>query len=86
MTPSTPSVAFKLGENVDDPLKMYLNDIFTQPANITGIPAISIQGGMADGLPIGLQIMAGRFKEETLLKAAYAYEQETDWHLLRPDL
>ena len=86
VTPSTPSVAFKLGENVDDPLKMYLNDIFTQPANITGIPAISIQGGMADGLPIGLQIMAGRFQEETLLKAAYAYEQETDWHLLRPDL
>ena len=86
VTPSTPSVAFKLGENVDDPLKMYLNDVFTQPANITGIPAISIQGGMADGLPIGLQIMAGRFQEETLLKAAYAYEQETDWHLLRPDL
>ena len=86
VTPTTPSVAFKLGEKMDDPVQMYLNDIFTQPANIAGIPAISLPCGMDGGLPVGLQIMAGRLQEEKLLRAAYAYEQATDWHKLRPDL
>ena len=65
---------------------MYLNDIFTQPANIAGIPAISVPAGLSEGLPVGLQLMANHLKEETLLQTAYAYEQATDWHTLHPDL
>ena len=65
---------------------MYLNDIFTQPANIAGIPAISLPGGMVNRLPVGLQIMAPRLGEETLLRAAYAYEQATPWHEMKPEL
>ena len=86
VTPTTPTVAFKLGEKMDDPVQMYLNDIFTQPANIAGIPAISIPAGTADGLPIGLQIMAGPMAEPTLLQLAFAYEQATEWHKLRPEI
>ena len=86
VTPTSPSVAFKLGEKMADPIQMYLNDIFTQPANIAGIPAISLPGGMVDGLPVGLQIMGPRLGEETLLRAAHAYEQATPWHEMRPEL
>ena len=86
LTPTTPSVAFKLGEKMDDPVQMYLNDIFTQPANIAGIPAVSVPAGMADGLPIGLQVMAGPLREDVLLRVAYAFEQATDWHKMRPSL
>ena len=84
VTPTAPSVAFKLGEKMSDPVQMYLNDIFTQPANIAGIPAISVPCGMADGLPIGLQIMTTHMAEEALLRIAYAYEQATEWHLEQP--
>ena len=63
---------------------MYLNDVFTQPANIAGIPAISVPAGMSDGLPVGLQFMASHLQEEKLLRAAHAYEQATDWHTLQP--
>ena len=84
--PTSPSVAFKLGEKTTDPIQMYLNDIFTLPANIAGIPAISLPGGMVDGLPVGLQIMAPRLGEMTLLRAAHAYEQATHWHKMRPDM
>ena len=86
VTPTSPSVAFKLGEKMDDPVQMYLNDIFTQPANIAGIPGISLPCGTSQGLPIGLQIMAGHLQEETLLRAAHAYEQATEWHTLQPQL
>jgi aspartyl-tRNA(Asn)/glutamyl-tRNA(Gln) amidotransferase subunit A len=86
VTATSPSVAFKLGEKTADPVQMYLNDILTLPANIAGIPAISLPGGMADGLPVGLQIMAPRLGEMTLLRAAHAYEQATEWHKMRPDL
>jgi len=85
-SPTSPSVAFKLGDKMDDPVQMYLNDIFTQPANIAGIPAISVQGGMVDGLPVGLQLMGPHMGEETLLRTAHAYEQATDWHTRFPDL
>ncbi len=85
-SPTSPSVAFKMGDKMDDPVQMYLNDIFTQPANIAGIPAISVQGGMVDGLPVGLQLMGPHLGEQTLLRAAYAYEQATDWHTRFPDL
>ena len=86
VTPTSPSVAFKMGEKMDDPLQMYLSDILTIPANIAGIPAISLPCGMADGLPVGLQIMAAHMGEETLLRVAHAYEQATEWHKLRPEL
>ena len=82
IAPTAPTVAFKQGE-VSDPLAMKLNDVLTIPANMAGIPAISLPCGFAHGLPIGLQLMAPAFGEETLLRAAYAYEQATDWHRQR---
>ena len=84
--PTSPSVAFKLGEKTMDPLQMYLNDVFTMPANIAGIPGISVPAGLVDGLPVGLQLMARPLGEETLLRIAYAYEQATEWHKLHPEL
>jgi aspartyl-tRNA(Asn)/glutamyl-tRNA(Gln) amidotransferase subunit A len=86
VTPTSPTVAFKLGEKTEDPMAMYLNDIFTQPANIAGVPAVSVQGGMVDGLPVGLQFTASHMQEETLLRVAHAYEQATKWHRLRPNI
>jgi aspartyl-tRNA(Asn)/glutamyl-tRNA(Gln) amidotransferase subunit A len=87
VTPTTPTTAFMLGEKMDDPLQMYLADIFTLSANLAGIPAISVPCGItAENLPVGLQIMGGHFDEESVLKVAYAYEQSTDWHKKRPDL
>ena len=86
VTPTSPSVPFKIGEKVDDPLQMYLSDVCTLPINIAGLPAISIPAGFADGLPIGMQIIGKSFSEETLLKIAYAYEQATEWHKRRPNI
>ena len=86
VAPTSPSVAFRHGEKMDDPVQMYLNDVFTQPANIAGIPAISVPGGMSGGLPVGLQLMGPYLGEATLLRAAHAYEQATEWHTLRPGL
>ncbi|MHB1007267.1 MAG: Asp-tRNA(Asn)/Glu-tRNA(Gln) amidotransferase subunit GatA [Chloroflexota bacterium] len=84
--PTAPTVAFRLGEKVDDPVAMYLTDVFTITANAAGIPGISLPCGFADGLPVGLQLLARPFDEETLLRAAYAYEQSTEWHKARPEL
>ena len=76
LTPTAPTPAFKLGEKLDDPLKMYLSDIFTISANLAGIPGISIPCGYSkNNLPIGLQILGKPFAEETILKVAYIYEQ-----------
>jgi aspartyl-tRNA(Asn)/glutamyl-tRNA(Gln) amidotransferase subunit A len=86
VTPTSPTVPFKIGEKVDDPLQMYLSDICTLPINIAGIPAISIPAGFANGLPIGLQIIGKPFNEETILKIAHAYQQATEWHNRRPDI
>ena len=86
VTPTSPTVPFKIGEKVDDPLQMYLSDVCTLPINIAGLPAISIPAGFADGLPIGMQIIAKPFAEETILKIAYAYEQATEWHKKRPEI
>ena len=85
IAPTAPSVAFKLGE-VSDPLAMKLNDVLTIPANMAGIPAISLPCGFSNGLPIGLQLMAPNFGEETLFQIAYAYEQATEWHFGRAQL
>ena len=82
--PTSPSVAFKIGEKVDDPLQMYLADVFTLAQALAGIPAISIPCGFAEDLPVGLQVMARAFDEERLLQVAYAYEQATEWHKRKP--
>ncbi|OGB75289.1 glutaminyl-tRNA synthase (glutamine-hydrolyzing) subunit A [candidate division Kazan bacterium RIFCSPHIGHO2_01_FULL_49_10] len=82
ITPTTPTTAFKLGENSTDPLKMYMSDLLTVPANIAGIPAISIPCGQVDNLPVGLQIMGPQLGESKVLQIAYAYEQSTDWRQL----
>ena len=87
VTPTSPTAAFKSGEKTEDPLQMYLSDIFTISVNLAGIPAISIPCGFtSNNLPIGLQIIGKHFDEESILKAAYAYEQSTDWHKRRPKL
>ena len=87
ITPTSPTPAFKLGEKMNDPLNMYLSDIFTISANLTGIPGISIPCGFSKGnLPIGLQILARPFNEETLLRAAYTFQENSDFHKRRPAL
>ena len=86
MTPTSPTVAFRLGEKTEDPVKMYLSDIYTVPVNVAGLPAISIPCGLADGLPVGMQLIGPPLSEETLIRIAYAYEQATEWHKARPQL
>ncbi len=86
VTPTSPTVPFKLGEKVDDPVQMYLSDVCTLPINIAGIPALSIPAGFGDGLPIGMQIVGKPFSEETLLRIGFAYEQATDWHRRIPPI
>ncbi|MCL2140380.1 MAG: Asp-tRNA(Asn)/Glu-tRNA(Gln) amidotransferase subunit GatA [Dehalococcoidia bacterium] len=84
VTPTCPTVPFKIGERVDDLLSMYLTDVCTLPISIAGVPAISVPAGFAGGLPIGLQVIAKPFAEETILRVAHAYEQATDWHKQKP--
>jgi len=86
VVPTTPTTAFAIGERVDDPLRMYLGDIYTLPLNLAGVCGISIPCGFADGLPIGVQVLGDAYDEETILRLAYAYEQATDWHTRRPPL
>ena len=88
VTPTSPTTAFKIGEKSDDPLQMYLMDIFTISANLAGICGISIPCGFtkAPKLPIGLQLLGKPFGEETILKVAHAYEQSTSWHTEKPPL
>jgi len=87
MCPTSPVPAFKIGERANKPLEMYLSDIYTIPANLAGIPGISIPCGFSKtGLPIGMQILAKHFEEKKLLQIAYAFERETDFHLKKPPL
>ncbi|MDB4966959.1 MAG: Aspartyl-tRNA(Asn) amidotransferase subunit [Myxococcales bacterium] len=83
-TPTAPSVAFKLGEKTDDPLAMYLNDVFTIPCNLAGIPGMSVPCGFSQSLPVGLQLLGPALGEETLFAVAGAYQRATDWHTRRP--
>jgi aspartyl-tRNA(Asn)/glutamyl-tRNA(Gln) amidotransferase subunit A len=83
--PTAPTAAFPLGAKTDDPVQMYLNDIFTIAGNLTGTPAISIPCGLTRaGLPVGLQLQANYFEEARLLEVAHRYQQATDWHLRTP--
>lgn len=84
--PTAPTTAFKIGDQIGDPLTMYLNDILTIPVNLAGIPAISVPCGLVDGLPVGLQIIGKALDEATVLRVAHAYEQQTKHHTLRPQL
>jgi aspartyl-tRNA(Asn)/glutamyl-tRNA(Gln) amidotransferase subunit A len=86
ITPTSPTVPFKIGEKTDDPLAMYLSDVCTLPINIAGVPAVSLPAGFVDGLPVGMQIIGKHFSEETLLRVAYAYEQATEWHKRRAEV
>ena len=83
VAPTCPTPAFELGAKMDDPVQMYLSDICTIPANIAGIPAMSVPAGFSFGLPVGMQIMSKAFGESALLRVAYAYEQSMGWRHLR---
>jgi aspartyl-tRNA(Asn)/glutamyl-tRNA(Gln) amidotransferase subunit A len=85
--PTAPTTAFKIADKITDPLAMYLNDVFTIPVNLAGLPGMSLPCGFdAAGLPIGLQLIGKPWDEETIFKVAYAYESSTDWHKRRPSL
>ena len=84
MGPTTPTTAFKLGEKTDEPISMYLADIYTISTNLAGLPALSIPAGFVKGLPVGLQIIGNYFDEARLLNVAHSYQQATDWHIKSP--
>ena len=84
LLPTTPTTAFQLGENISDPVSMYLQDIFTISANLAGLPAISFPAGQAEGLPIGLQLIGPHLDESTLLQCVHQYQQVSDWHIRTP--
>ncbi|MCI0865730.1 MAG: Asp-tRNA(Asn)/Glu-tRNA(Gln) amidotransferase subunit GatA, partial [Chloroflexi bacterium] len=86
VTPTSPVVAFPLGEKTEDPVQMYLIDVCTVPLNIAGLPGISVPCGYSQGLPVGMQLIGPHLSEATLLGLAYAYEQATPWHNARPDI
>jgi aspartyl-tRNA(Asn)/glutamyl-tRNA(Gln) amidotransferase subunit A len=82
--PAAPTVAFGIGENIDDPLAMYLADLLTIPVNLAGLPGMSIPAGFVEGLPVGLQLIGKHFDEATMYQAAFAFEQATEFHLKKP--
>jgi len=85
-SPTSPTVAFKMGQKVDDPLQMYLTDVFTVSLNLAGMCGISIPCGFSDGMPVGLQFMGPALGESVILRAAYVYEQATEWHKRTPSV
>ncbi len=85
LAPTSPTIAFRIGERSDDPLQMYLSDIFTIPANMAGLPGIAIPCGFSEGMPVSLQVLGGAFGEEAVLRVAHAYEQSTNWPTM-PDI
>ena len=86
VTPTSPVVAFRLGERTADPVQMYLIDVCTLPVNIAGLPGISVPCGFSEDLPVGMQLIGPHLSEQTLLRIAHAYEQAHDWHRMRPGL
>jgi aspartyl-tRNA(Asn)/glutamyl-tRNA(Gln) amidotransferase subunit A len=85
-TPTTPTVAFKIGQKLDDPLAMYLSDVCTLPINLAGVPSLVVPCGFSTGMPVGLQLIGRPFDEATLLRVGDAYQRATDWHTRRPTL
>jgi len=85
MGPAAPSVAFKSGDKKEDPLAMYLQDIYTISTNLSGLPGMSLPVGQTQGLPVGLQIIGNYFKEAQMLNVAHAYQQKTQWHKMMPE-
>ena len=85
LAPTTPSTAFQFGEKVQDPVKMYLSDIFTIAVNLAGLPAISVPAGFSEGLPVGLQLIGNHFQESRILNAAHQFQCQTDWHRQTPE-
>jgi aspartyl-tRNA(Asn)/glutamyl-tRNA(Gln) amidotransferase subunit A len=87
MGPTTPTPAFRVGEKSDDPLAMYLSDVYTVSCNLAGLPGMSIPCGFTKaGLPIGLQLLGPPFEEEKMLRIGRMYESVTDWHTRRPEV
>ena len=82
--PTTPDIAFKIGEKMNDPIAMYLSDVYTVSTNLAGLPAISIPMGFKENMPLGLQIIGKHFDEENILRISHLYQKETDWHLMEP--
>ena len=83
--PVAPSTAFRIGEHGDDPLAMYLEDVFTLPANLAGVPGLAFPVGFdPHGLPVGMQLMGAHFREDLLFRVGHAYQKVTDWHLRTP--
>jgi aspartyl-tRNA(Asn)/glutamyl-tRNA(Gln) amidotransferase subunit A len=84
--PTAPNTAFKLGAKTDDPVEMYLNDLYTIPANLAGLPGMSLPCGFdAQGLPIGMQLVGDYFSEAKMLNVAHQYQRVTDWHTKKPN-
>ena len=86
VTPTSPVVAFPVGDKTGEPLQMYLIDVCTLPVNIAGLPALSVPCGFSEGLPVGMQLIGPHLSEPTLLQIGHAYEQATEWHRQRPEL
>ena len=84
LCPTTPGTAFKIGECIDDPVSMYLADIFTITANLAGLPAMSMPAGFVKGLPFGIQLVGDRFCESQMLQVAHQFQKVTDWHQRSP--
>jgi aspartyl-tRNA(Asn)/glutamyl-tRNA(Gln) amidotransferase subunit A len=84
--PTAPTIAFRIGEHSDDPLAMYLEDVFTLPTSLAGLPGLVVPCGFSEGMPVGLQLIGRPFDEATLLRAGDAYQRSTDWHTRLPDL
>ena len=81
LSPVAPTVAYKIGENSSDPLKMYLGDIYTVSVNLAGLPGVTVPCGFgANGMPVGMQLIGDTFTEDKLVKVAYAFQKETDFH------
>ena len=86
VAPTSPTVAFRIGARTDDPVQMYLADVFTIPANMAGIPGIAVPCGFSDGLPVSLQVLGRSFDEQGILRIAHAYEQAAGWHKQHPNI
>ena len=82
--PTTPDIAFKIGEKMNDPIAMYLSDVYTVSTNLAGLPAMSIPMGFKSKMPLGLQIIGNHFDEENILKISYLFQRETEWHTQEP--